>query len=217
MTMKTQILVIAEKSLAACGCRKFHLDEMGDHLCTSTTHSGAKKAHDWVVEQLADLFRTTHTVKTQHVTKSRGRHCGDIQLATYLANAAGPVPLVLDLHIDHDRFGSISATSLNGNLHYPNDIDKSLHDDTTDKIRKYRTDYNHNPPIAVSFMTAISSTSGRLHSEFIRLLFLQTHREPHHTCGCVVNSPHNRTCGAPVVNLRLELVPRMPHVRTVVW
>jgi hypothetical protein len=26
-------------------------------------------------------------------------------------------------------------------------------------------------------MTAIPSTSGRLHSEFVRLLFLQTHRE----------------------------------------
>ncbi len=29
----------------------------------------------------------------------------------------------------------------------------------------------------VSFMTAIPSTSDRLHSEFVRLLFLQTHRE----------------------------------------
>jgi hypothetical protein len=29
----------------------------------------------------------------------------------------------------------------------------------------------------VSFMTVIASTSGTLHSEFIRLLFLQTHRE----------------------------------------
>ncbi len=29
----------------------------------------------------------------------------------------------------------------------------------------------------VSFMTAIASTSDRLHSEFVRLLFLQTHRE----------------------------------------
>ena len=46
-----------------------------------------------------------------------------------------------------------------------------------DKIRKYRADYNNNPPSAVSFMPPIASTSGRLHSEFIRLLFLQAHRE----------------------------------------
>jgi hypothetical protein len=40
------------------------------------------------------------------------RHCGDIELAAYLANAAGPVPLVLDLHIAHDRFGSSSTAAL---------------------------------------------------------------------------------------------------------
>jgi hypothetical protein len=45
------------------------------------------------------------------------------------------------------------------------------------KIRKYRADYNNNPPNAISFMTAITRTSGRIHSEFVRLLFLQTHRK----------------------------------------
>jgi hypothetical protein len=45
------------------------------------------------------------------------------------------------------------------------------------KIRKYRADYNNRPPSVVSFMSAISSTSGRLHSEFVRILFLHTHRE----------------------------------------
>ena len=39
------------------------------------------------------------------------------------------------------------------------------------------TDYNNNPPNAISFIPAIASTSGRLHSEFIRILFLQAHRE----------------------------------------
>jgi hypothetical protein len=34
------------------------------------------------------------------------KHCGDIELAGYLANSAGPVPLVLDLRIAHDRVGS---------------------------------------------------------------------------------------------------------------
>ena len=57
--------MIAEKPLAACGCRRFKVDALGDHLCTCTAHSGAKKGHDWAVDQLADLFRTTHKVKTQ--------------------------------------------------------------------------------------------------------------------------------------------------------
>jgi hypothetical protein len=46
-----------------------------------------------------------------------------------------------------------------------------------DKVRKYRADYNNRPPSVVSFMSDIASTSGRLHSEFVRLLFLQVHRE----------------------------------------
>ena len=74
--MGTQIPVIAEKPLAACGCKKFQLDALGDHLCTCTAHSGAKKAHDWTVDQLADLFRTTHKVKTPHVAKRRGSIVG---------------------------------------------------------------------------------------------------------------------------------------------
>jgi hypothetical protein len=117
------------------------------------------------------------TAKTQQVVRSRGQPCGDIELVGYLTNAAGPVSLVLDLRIAHDRVGSSSDPNLNGKLHYPNDIDKSLNDVAADKIRKYRADYNNNPPNAVSFMPAIAGTNGRLQSEFIRLLFLQAHRE----------------------------------------
>jgi hypothetical protein len=97
--------------------------------------------------------------------------------SAYLDNESGPVPLVLDLRIAHDRVGSSTDPTLNGNLKYPNNLDQSLNDAAVDKIRKYRVDYNNRPPSAVSFMTAIASTSGRLHSEFVRLLFLQDHRE----------------------------------------
>jgi hypothetical protein len=98
-SMGAQIPLIVEKPLTVCGYRKFKIDTLGDHLFTCTAHSGAKKTHDWVVGQLADLFRTTHTAKTQQVFRNRGQHCGDVELVGYLANAAGPVPLVLDLRI----------------------------------------------------------------------------------------------------------------------
>ena len=115
--MGAQVPMLAEKPLVSCGCKKFKVDSLGDHLSTCTTHSGAKKAHDWTVGQLADLFRTTHTAKTQQVVRRRGHHCGDVELVGYLANAAGPVPLVLDLRITYDRFGSSSDPILNGQLH----------------------------------------------------------------------------------------------------
>ena len=115
-------------------------------------------------------------MKTQQVAKSRGHHCGDIELVGYLPNATGPTSLVLDLRITHDRFGSSSDPNLNGHLHYPNDINRSLNETAVDKIRKYRSDYNYNPPNTISIIPAIVSTSGRFLSEFVRLLFLQDHR-----------------------------------------
>jgi hypothetical protein len=111
------------------------------------------------------------------VIRRRGQDCGDIELTGFLVNVADSVPSVMDLHIVHERWGSSSDTTLHGNLHYPNDVDRSLNEVATDKIRKYYTDYKNNPSNDISFMTPVASTSGRLHNEFALLLFLQTHRE----------------------------------------
>ena len=52
------------------GSLKFKLDALGDHVTSCSTHSGTKKTHDWVVEQLADLFCTTMEVTSPRVTRS---------------------------------------------------------------------------------------------------------------------------------------------------
>ncbi len=99
----------------------------------------------------------------------------------YLANVSGLVPsLVLDLRVPHDRVGNSADPVLNGNLRYPYTLDQSLNDTGPDKLRKYHVDYNFNPTRGVGFMSTIFSRSGRLHSEFFRILFLQTHRESDH-------------------------------------
>jgi hypothetical protein len=69
-----------------------------------------------MVDQITDLFRTTHRVKTHQVVKNRGQHCGDVELTGYLANTTDPVSLVLDLSISHDRVGSSTDPTLNGHL-----------------------------------------------------------------------------------------------------
>jgi hypothetical protein len=74
---------------------------------------------------------------------------------TYLVNTTGPVPLVMDLHIVHGCRGSISDPSLNGHLHYPNDLDGSLNEGVCDKTRQYRADYNNRPSNnAISLMSS---------------------------------------------------------------
>ena len=113
------------------------------------------------------------------MARIRGHRCGDIELVAYLVNAAGPVPLVLDLRITHERMGSSSNPILNGHLLYPRptDIDRPLNEADVDKIRDYHADYNHCPYNPIAFIPAVSSTSIRLHCELVCILFLQSHRE----------------------------------------
>ncbi len=84
---------------------------------------------------------------------------------------------MLDLRVAHDRVGSRADPVLNGHLCYPNILDQSLNDTGADKLRKHHADYNFNPSRGVGFIPVVASTSGRLHIEFIRISFLQAHRE----------------------------------------
>ncbi len=129
-----------------------------------------------------------------------GQHCGDIELAGYLANAADPVPLVLDLRLVHDRFGSRSDPTLNGRLHY-NDIDKSLNEATNDKIRKYLTDYNNNPTSSVGVQST-QSNLGATYFHFRRAAFLNQLKSK---CGLLLAKAatlrvHLNLDGAPIVS-----------------
>ncbi len=70
-------------------------------------------------------------------------------LVAYLAeaDAVGTVPLVLDLRITYDRWGSTSNPLRHGHFQYPgpDDIDRPLNKAATAKIRDYRADYNKCP------------------------------------------------------------------------
>ncbi len=64
---------------------------------------------------------------------------------------------MLDLRIAHERWGSSSNPSLNGHLHYPADIGRTLNETATDEVLQYRADYN-NLSHDIAFMPAIAST-----------------------------------------------------------
>ena len=104
------------------------MDFHGDHTSTCTAHSGATKAHDWMVKLLVSvlgpLCRTAgHVVRTQHgVTASAGQRRGDVEIRNHLRDQAGRRSLVFDLSIAHDRFGSSSHVQQNGCLSHPQDI-----------------------------------------------------------------------------------------------
>ncbi len=113
----------------------------------------------WLIKLLTSFEQPTKWKHNRWLgAGDRGQWCGDIELSGYLTN--GPVSLVLDLYITHERFGSI-----NGHLHYLNDLNRLLNETVTDKIRQYHTDYNNRSSNTISFMPDITSTSGCLHND----------------------------------------------------
>jgi hypothetical protein len=115
-------------------------------------------------------------VRTQHgVTASAGQLRGDVEVRSYLRDQVGSRSLVFDLSITHDRFGSSSHVQQNGSLSHPQDLDGPMRVAAHRKTNAYRQTYADNQNI--SFLPAIMSTSNRMHGEFLRLLFLQAHRE----------------------------------------
>ena len=86
-----------------------------------------------------------------------------MELAAYLPDAAGPLPLVLDLRIALERWGRTSNPSLNGQLHYPrpDDIDRPLNEAAADKILANRVDYQR-----ILFLQANPETVFLLLQEF---------------------------------------------------
>ena len=80
---------------------------------TKDTHSCVKKAHDWVVDQVGCL---------PHEYEGSGVF-GDGP-----PNRSRPI------------WKQCVDPNLNGHLHYPNDMNRSLNEDDNDKIRKYFSD-----------------------------------------------------------------------------
>jgi hypothetical protein len=93
--------------------------------------------------------------------------------SNHLRGQAGSRSLVFDLSIAH-RYGSSSHPLQNGRLTHPQDIDAPPRVAAQRKINSYRQQYADNQNIS---LPATVSTSARMHGEFLRLLFLQAHRE----------------------------------------
>ena len=76
------------------------MDLHGDHTSTCTAHSGATKAHDWMVGALWPLFRTAgHTVRTQNgVTASAGQRHGDVEIRIPPRPSGQPEPGLRPVH-----------------------------------------------------------------------------------------------------------------------
>ena len=98
-----------------------------------------------------------------------------MEVRNYLRDQAGSRSLVFDLSIAHNRFGSSRHVQQNGSLSYPQDLDCPMRVAEQRNTNDYKETYADNQNI--SFLPAIMITSNHMHCEFLRLLFLQDHRE----------------------------------------
>ena len=76
--------------------------------------------------------------------------------------------------------GEVSLTLVLMDTHITRMTQMPLNESVSHKIRQHHADYNNRPSNDTSFMSAVASTVGHLHCEFVLLLFLQTHRETYH-------------------------------------
>ena len=98
---------------------------------------------------------------------------GDLEIVKYLADSG---TWSFDVSITRDRIGSSTAQPRsNGTLSHPTTPDATLNEAANRKLNKYRNTYANNH--SISFLPAITSTSARMHGEFIRLLVPQAHWE----------------------------------------
>ena len=102
-----------------------------------------------------------------------GQKRGDLEIKGL--NVAGTTDLIIDVAVVHECHGKVTNPECHGQLRHPNP-DKVLIDTAVAKVQgnEYRPDYlrNHDK----DFLSLVLSTSDRLHSEFVRLLYILAHR-----------------------------------------
>ena len=119
-------------------------------------------ARRWAFSRLPD---TPSSIK--FVPTSDGHRRADLHVVG--TRLMGKDDLVVDATMRHDFTGDARDVRRHGMLRNPDRPDQLLDQAAADKIRNYREPYARNRSLA--FLPACLSTSGRIHSEFLRLLY----------------------------------------------
>ena len=97
---------------------------------------------------------------------------------------------MVDYTLRHDFIGDARDVSRHGALRNPDRPDQILNQAAADKIRAYREPYQRNRSLA--FLPACMSTSGRIHSEFLRLLYFIADKQASDTSRTSAMNHHTR-------------------------
>ena len=141
----------------------------GDHINSCLHHaSNWTCAHDHALRALERIcndtgFATIH----KRVLTSEGNRRADLEIRNI--RVAQRTDLLVDVTLRHNFIGAGQIGQHQGQLRNPDHPDHILESAAADKIRNYRDAYRRNRHVV--FLPAFMSTSGRIHGEFLRLIF----------------------------------------------
>ena len=128
----------------ACTCRRFAMDEFGDHLHCCTQHAGATTgAHEHILTAVQRLFTTAgYKTDRKHVPHSRGLKKADLVVKDF--RLAGIRDLIIDVSLRHEFHGACTDPVRNGEASHA-DANSALDAAVKAKLDNYQHDYNeHN-------------------------------------------------------------------------
>ena len=107
---------------------------------------------------------------------------------------------MIDVSLFHDFTGNSWRDDYrrNGQLRY-DDPDLLLHNAANAKVQKYREDYSASD-VNKTFIPAILSTSGRIHGEFLRPLYILAHRQTVNFFDTLGEEPSNEALPGAALN-----------------
>jgi gamma-glutamylcyclotransferase (GGCT)/AIG2-like uncharacterized protein YtfP len=162
------LALIANNRTCPCG-RPY--DAHAHHVNTCI-HCNKTRAHNLIQDCLISIasdtdFGATKRVPTIEVNDRQLR--ADIYLPQLVVGGVGR-GLCIDVSRVHDFHGNAANPSLNGTLRHA-DINHVLSHRAQEKIDKYRAGYAA-LDVRKAFLPAVVSTSGRIHGDLLRLLYL---------------------------------------------
>ena len=174
------LLLFLQKQNLASAIYLFGLDTlMGgdcawDHIDSCNRQSANWSiAHEHVLQALELICQAAgYATSRKRVLPSEGNSCADLEVCNI--RVAGKTDLLVDFTLRHDFIGAGRSGHTQGQLLNPDNPDRILESASSDKIRTYRDPYQRN--LQVAFLPACMSTSGRIHGEFLRLLFFLSNK-----------------------------------------
>jgi hypothetical protein len=160
-----------------CGCQRYFMGGAGgwDHINTCLTHSSNwTRAHNHVMTALERICNNAgYATKHKRVLTSAGKQRADLEILNI--QVAQQIDLLVDVTLRHDFVGAGHNGLNQGQLRNPDNPDKILDSAAADKIRHYRAPYRQYRYVA--FLPACMTTPGRIHGEFLRLLYFMSNKQ----------------------------------------